>query len=387
MVTAQTKTSPAERAASGESAALPDLISLRAISNRALKSDTLPTRIKIFNWGDNPSTKGNFKVGERSLERLAARQRSFGYERVALDYNHCSVPGSPEHEQLFQAGQPPIIFGYGRPHLVKDDGLYLEDMEWTPLGAEKARNFEDLSPAASAECGEIDFIHSVALTTNGCLHDVTFFSAERGAATRSADQRAIAINPPRPIGSRSENKTTMTTSSNQFITLAALAGALGLAAEAGEADVTRKLQKLAALEPLAGLLVPDGKTVLLSATVDGRTVSVAPEDIVRLAARLERLEADVRAGGEAARQIECGRLLTLLAAEGKTPINPNSGKAYTAEELRQLDLPTLKLLHANTPVTVPLSARTRPATAGNGIDPNLKGRARTIAAFEAATRN
>lgn len=156
-----------------------------SISNAALKGGALPSRIKILNWGQNPSIKGAIRVGEKSLARLAARQRDLGFERVALDYNHSSVPGTEEYEKLLKSGQPPIIFGYGRPNVVQGDGIYLEEMTWTPLGVEKAQQFEDLSPAVPAEaCGgsEVDFVQSVALTTNGCLHGVTFFSAMRGAA-------------------------------------------------------------------------------------------------------------------------------------------------------------------------------------------------------------
>ena len=73
-------------------------------------------------------------------------------------------------------------------------------MEWTPLGIESAKQFEDLSPAVHEEDGEIDFVHSVALTPNGCMHDLTFFSVsstERGllrgrARFIAAQEREIA---------------------------------------------------------------------------------------------------------------------------------------------------------------------------------------------------
>jgi len=61
--------------------------------------------------------------------------------------------------------------------VVAGEGLFLEDMEWTPLGVQSARNFEDLSPALHDEKGEVTFLHSVALTPNGCTHGLTFFSA------------------------------------------------------------------------------------------------------------------------------------------------------------------------------------------------------------------
>jgi hypothetical protein len=163
-------------------AAVPPLITALRVSNGALKSDTLPTRIKILNWGDNDSTKGNFRVGQRTLEKLAANQRAIGFERVALDFAHCSIEGSEEHKNLLTLGRPPMIFGYGRPNVVAGEGVYLEEMKWTPLGVESARQFEDLSPAVHDVLGEVDFVHSVALTPNGCVHGLTFFSASASRA-------------------------------------------------------------------------------------------------------------------------------------------------------------------------------------------------------------
>ena len=147
------------------------------IHNRALKSPLLPPRLQLLKWGANDTTKGVYTVNQTTEKVLAANQRALGFERVAVDFNHCSVPGSPDYEALLKLGQPPIIFGYGRPAVVAGEGLFLEDMEWTPLGVQSARNFEDLSPALHDEKGEVTFLHSVALTPNGCTHGLTFFSA------------------------------------------------------------------------------------------------------------------------------------------------------------------------------------------------------------------
>ena len=164
-------------------AAIPPLLTeLRVVSNGVLKSKQLPNRIKILNTGISPSTKGDVIVGQKTLEKMEANQRSLGFERVALDFNHCSVAGSETNKQLLSMGRPPLIFGYGRPHVVAGDGIYLEEMEWTPLGIDSAKQFEDISPAVHQEDGEIDFVHSAALTPNGCVHDLTFFSAIAGGA-------------------------------------------------------------------------------------------------------------------------------------------------------------------------------------------------------------
>jgi hypothetical protein len=176
---------------------LPTIKALDAdgIHNRALDSAVLPSRLQLLKWGPNDTTKGTYVVGQRTANELAANQRELGFERVAVDFNHCSVPSSAEYEALQKLGQPPMIFGYGRPAVVAGEGLFLEDMEWTPLGVQSARNFEDLSPALHDEGGEVIFLHSVALTPNGSTHGLTFFFGRvwaRGSAPgRRQSRRGI----------------------------------------------------------------------------------------------------------------------------------------------------------------------------------------------------
>jgi hypothetical protein len=45
------------------------------ISNGALKGETLPRRLKFFAWGDNKSTDGNFRAGERTSSELPGNQK------------------------------------------------------------------------------------------------------------------------------------------------------------------------------------------------------------------------------------------------------------------------------------------------------------------------
>ena len=430
---------------------LPDLTALR-VSNGALKSDKLPTRLKVMEWGDNPSTKGTFKIGQNTADILPLNQRALGFERVAIDYNHVTVPGSPE----YQKGAVPAVFGYGRPAVVKGEGLFLEDVEWTPLGLLNARNFEDLSPAPHTDdSNEVDFIHSVALCPNGSLYDVHFFSAAPEKKSdghdsppagypKEKEHYADPANYKYPIdteehvraawsyihqaknregysaeelkymegriraagkkfGITFETEVKTMSTDNKFITLAAIAPALGLPDTASEADVAAKLKTLSALGTV--LKVEDGKVVLLpladydgrlkkiedaatkgiatlSATVDGKVVSFTAEDVVKLTAKVVDLEKLFKDQGAAAADIEKGKILQLFAAEGKAPINPATKQPYSADELRKMDLPVLQILHANTPVTVPLSARGRGAGETKQRDPNLKGAARMVAAFK-----
>jgi hypothetical protein len=344
---------------------LPNLAALR-VSNAALRGDQLPTRLKVFNWGDNPSTKGTFRAGDTTARILELNQRALGFERVAIDYNHCTVPGSPEYIK----GQPPAIFGYGTVRVKPNDGIYLEDVTWTPLGLQHARNFEDLSPALHPDQpGEdVDFLHSVALTTNGALHDVTFFSAAKSIHDQHMNNN--------------------TTPGQGILTLAIMASALGLAATATEAEVTSKIKTLSTLEPL----VKDGKVILLDdlAALDarlkkieeaGKVASLSAADLVPVSERLKKLEDALVQSSQASLDRERGALIARFAADGKVPRGAD-GKELSNDDLAKLDLATLQILHANTPATVPLHSRGKPAKDAQAGS-ELKGLAKTRAAFQA----
>lgn len=334
---------------------LPDLVALR-VSNGALKGEQLPTRIKVLAWGDNPSTKGVFKVGPRTLQVLQANQAALGFDRVAIDYNHASAPGAPDYVK----GAVPPVLGYGRVSVVENDGVYLEDVTWTPLGLQHARNFEDLSPALHPnEPGrEVEFIHSVALTTNGALRDVSFFSAKTTTEDKSM-------------------------STQNVLTLALLACALELPETATAdqvADGIKKLKQLQRLEPLSAL-VKDGKLLIPELTTLSEMKARVESDLVKLQADVVKLSEQITAMKAGAEGDERNKIVALFSAEGKVPKNAE-GKAYTAEELAKLDVPTLKLLHANTPSTVPLTARGKTPQEGKQFE-NLKGLEKAIAAHKA----
>jgi len=131
-----------------------DLITLK-ISNNALKSGKLPARLKILGWGVNESTRGTFTAGDKTSQVLSLNQHALGYDRVAIDFDHCSVSTTETHKALLKAGQPPLMFGYGTVTPIRGDGIYLEDITWPPLGEQHARNFDDLSPAIKDDAGEV----------------------------------------------------------------------------------------------------------------------------------------------------------------------------------------------------------------------------------------
>lgn len=151
-----------------------ELVALHAIANDALLGEQLPTRIKLLNWGDNETvSKGKVKVGLRTMAALAANQERYGFDQVALDYNHNSLPSHPN----FQA-DPRKVAAFGKPEVIENDGLYLTGLSYTPSGQEHAREYRDLSPTPLLdESGEVVFLHSAALCPQGEVKGLSFYSA------------------------------------------------------------------------------------------------------------------------------------------------------------------------------------------------------------------
>jgi hypothetical protein len=131
-------------------------------SKRGIKCD-LPRRIKILSYGANLFPNGKVMVGEKSEEHLAANQLRNGLERVVIDFDHCTVHGSEKFKEFQKEGRTPIIYGSGRVNLIPGDGVWLEDMEWTPVGLRTACNFEDMALAFTVASGEVDLICSAAV--------------------------------------------------------------------------------------------------------------------------------------------------------------------------------------------------------------------------------
>jgi hypothetical protein len=150
------------------------IASFGAISNKALQSNTLPTRIKLMDFGVTQTLDDPVIINEKSLRVFSRTQARNGRNRVPLDYNHNSVPQSAAYEA---EQEPRKIAAYATPVLTKD-GLFLEDIIWTPSGKENALNYEDLSPALLLDDdGVMVGIHSAALTPAGAIDKLTFYSA------------------------------------------------------------------------------------------------------------------------------------------------------------------------------------------------------------------
>lgn len=166
------------------------LTALRARNPAFGNEGDLPDRIKLLHWGRNESSKGPVLFDGAAVALLEQTQRESGFERVALDYEHNTVPGSDE---FARTKEPREVAAFGSVDPVAGTGLYLSDLQWTPSGRANARNYEDLSIAPYLDAqNRVVFVHSAALTRNGAVQGVHFFSSAPAEITGLA-RAAAAI--------------------------------------------------------------------------------------------------------------------------------------------------------------------------------------------------
>jgi phage I-like protein len=271
--------------------------------------EALPTRLKLLNWGSNPGTKGDMICNATTLRELGRNQRAANYERIAFDFEHNSVKNSDAYR-----GEPAAVAGYGIPEVVEGEGLFLNSIEWTAEGKQfiGGRHYVDQSPALLTNArGEVIFIHSAAACRNGALNEsrITLNSSDLPALNSMTDYKPLILM------------------------------ILGLPETATDADIEAAAkafaEKNATLNTAAETL---GK-------LDLTKLTTLAADFKALTDKFTALEAKV--SGD-----EYQAVLNSAAAEGK--VIP---KALT-EGAGRISLEQLKLLTANTPVTVPLEKRT-----------------------------
>jgi hypothetical protein len=287
-------------------------ISLKTFKVTGAKSGKLPSRFKLLNWGENDTVNGRIVVDDQTARVFAGNQRKIGRETVVLDYEHNTVPGTAEYERTREPRETAATLTLT---VVPGEGLFGENVTYTMSGIANADNFPDLSLAPYCDrSGRVVGAHSVALTRAGAAHGIEFTQA----AALSAGEIATHLQ----ILSANQN-------TPQNIMPA------------------KTIEELSA--EISGLIKPLSDRI---AALEARpAVDIAP-----LSASITALEKKLTDGEAAQLGSQRAELVTLFARDGKAPKKAD-GTAYSADELKALDLPTLQLLHANTPVTVPLSAR------------------------------
>lgn len=286
-----------------------------SIRNGALQDENLPSKLKILNFGANESQKGVFTV---NADSLAAIQRQIGekaFERLLIDFEHSSVPGTPAYTP-----PPRKHAGYGTLR-AGPDGVWLDAIEWTPAGKEFAKEYSDLSPVVLHDGGVVTGITSVALCPNGALNDVTFFGADAPVAGKTKGQDMDEIK----------------------VQLAALSQSL--------ADLAAKV---AALEK------PDVELETLTAKVGELSGAMAGEIKTQLAALAAKVESQQAAFAADLARRDKDALLGDAARDGKVI-------ALSAEAIAKLSVEELRDHVSKVRATVPLAART-PAFVQDGLD-------------------
>jgi len=302
------------------------LVSFR-ISNGALDAKNLPKKLKLLNWGSNQTIKGPVIVGEETVKQLSVNQAKLGYDRIALDFNHQSVPGSDTYEK-----DPLEVAAYGTPVVIPGDGLYLENIEWTPAGEKFAANYHDLSPTPKLDArGEVIFLHSVALCRQGAVKDLSFYNASfltpmsttapasTEASTTAVDYKGLLVSLLQKLGVQVPDAPS-------------------------DSDIASMVDQFKVPEKKVAAADDDNAT--------NTTMTMTPGEKALLA-RLQKLE-DGQSDGERA------GLLTLAASHGK--VIPLS-----AEQIKLVPISALKELVEKLPAgTVPLNS-TRTGGAQPGI--------------------
>ena len=141
-------------------------------------SENPPARLLILPWGESSYDGGTAKlvVDGRSLALIPEAQRNSNFDKLALDFNHNSIPGSESY-----TGEPVKVAAYGLLEIVPNDGIYLANLEWTADGEKAWRGgyYRDISPAVlSDRHGVVYFVHSAALCRNGRIPGLEVFAAD-----------------------------------------------------------------------------------------------------------------------------------------------------------------------------------------------------------------
>jgi phage I-like protein len=305
-----------------------ELLTLRANAPQfdpAQGEKGLPQKILVLAWGGHDTTKGKVICNETTLRQLAAYNAAQNWDRIALDFEHNSVPGSPTY-----AGEPVKISGYGTLQLVAGEGIYLLMTSWTPEGREYAAggHYGDLSPVVKVnEKNEVIGLHSVALCRHGATPGLVFLSTALAAHTGAHDP------------SRTTRLSTTAMKPEELVLK--LAEMLGLAATATPDEV------LAALTAKMGetekeLTAMKEKEKALSAQA-GQS-----DELKALSSQLTEMREQLKTLSTTQLDSQRGEIIAQATREGKAV--PSIAKTMNLADLKQLC--------AELPVTIPLEKRT-----------------------------
>ena len=287
----------------------------------------LPRQLLVLRAGDNPSTKGVFKVTDLTASNFDRVQREKGRDRVTIDFEHNTLPGTPAYKE---SSEPRAVAGRGVAK-VTPLGIEVCDIEWTDEGRRMAANYGDLSPAPyHLEDGQVVGMHSVALVRNGAIYDLSFCSA----------------------GGDLELEQTQQEPDEMKVLLTALSVAKLIPENGTEDDVVLLLTGLTTrLATAEEALKTAGEAKIVALTADLAALKTAGEEkVTALTAQVDGLKVDLL-------KQQKDHLLDLARYEGKVV-------PLTAEAITALSIEDLRTQIAAIKPTVPLEQRTIVTPAG-----------------------
>lgn len=290
-----------------------------------------PSRLLVLPMGRHDARgRGLVICSAVTIAGFAAAQASAKLgTRLALDFEHNTVPGTP----AFLAEKEPKAIAAWADAVPLASGIEFQNIEWTPAGLEGWKNkaFQDISPAVfRREDGTVIALHSAALCRHGELDGLTIEAASAPAslAPLFAALSASLPSSPLPLLSASSDSTSMKPTPALIALLAALS--VTLTAEADEAATEAAL--------LEGAKAIDGLTKKPDA------MTAALPEVTALTARITAMEAAEDERKRAA-------LMAAAAAAGKVV-------PLSAELLKITPLTVLEGIIAATKATVPLNRTT-----------------------------
>ena len=361
------------------------LKTFKATLNGVSETGELPGRLKLFDWGVNKTSEGDFLVDEGSLAVFAANQNRLQRQQVQVDFNHNTVEGTAAY--LAAKGSPEMA-GYGIPVIVHGEGIFLEGVETTPSGLSKSADYKDLSPAPLVDSSNrVIGLHSVALVPAGATEGLTIESAALKAL--SASLKTLAVPPSKLMGEKPKvdayaNGQSPNNDPIMEETKKAVLTALG-----GDEDMSYEdvCQKLKAVFKSSG-----GKEGPLNSPAPGTeiierclTASLKPvmEKLEAQEGTIKTLQASLDTERASLQDRERAAIVSDASKAGK--VIPLS-----ADEIKTLDIKILSSLVANLPKAVvpmkPLAPRVLSAD-GKAVRRTLADSAAAIEAQIAGNRN
>lgn len=234
----------------------------------------LPSEFLLFKFGVNDSDKGAVVLDKRGA---AAMIRHRGTRDVMIDLEHASIDGSGDQDAR----------GWGKLE-VRDDGVYVTNVRWTPDGARRLeeRTQRYVSPAFYAPDGRVTALVNVALTSLPAMRSLPALvaaSVARRHGVAHSDTSAITAS----------------------MDLEALKAALGLTPDASEADLLGAMgdasaelsAMLAEVMPEASADAAEAAEGLNEAAEAAEEAMPDPEEVAALEEMAAKLGYSVSKGG------------------------------------------------------------------------------------------